>query len=86
MQYAARKNAEVTAVGKKANAYPSDAFSELQYTKGLLNMTINERDEVFQAVYNFNLAVSHDTRVVRIQNWNFAARGKKVWEIYGKDC
>ena len=69
-QFTAKKNAEMAAMADEADAYLSDLDSELQYTKDLLNTTINERDEALRAVHNLNLAVSRDTHVVRTQNLN----------------
>lgn len=74
----------MAAVADEANAYLSDAHSELQHTKGLLNTTINERDEALWAVHDCNLAVSRDTHIVRMQRLNSEALVKKVREVYNE--
>ena len=84
VQFTARKNAEMAAMADEADAYLSDLDSELQYTKDLLNTTINERDEALRAVHTFNLAVSRDTCVLRMQSWNIAQLDVQVMEANSK--
>ena len=84
VQFTAKKNAEMAAMAEEADAYLSDLDSELQYTKELLNTTINERDEALRAVHNFNLAVSRDTRVLRTQSWNIVQLEVQVMEANSK--